>query len=328
MEAVAAAMSELAKLVDLLFPFFGMVALGIVCARAARLPEAGLAWMQVFLIYLALPCLFFRLVSRIPVVELANGWFIAGTTGSTALAFGLSVLIGRAGRLGPSETVITGVSGSYSNIGYMGPPLIGSLLGPAASAPVALIFVFDTVLLFTLVPTLMGMTDAVRGSRTGIAGEILRRVLLNPFMIATILGLVASVARWQPPGAIDTIVGWLSGASAPSALYILGLTVALRPARRITPGIWALVATKLLLHPVIVWLVLMAVGGIDRIWIETAVVMAALPPALNIFVLARQYDVGVEQASACVLAGTLASIATLTTFIWLLETGRMPLDLF
>ena len=72
----------------------------------------------------------------------------------------------------------------------------------------------------------------------------------------------------------------------------------------------------------------MAIGGIDRIWIETAVVMAALPPALNIFVLARQYDVGVEQASASVLAGTLTSIATLTAFIWLLETGRMPLDLF
>lgn len=321
-------MSEFAKLVDLLFPFFGMVALGVVCARAARLPEAGLAWMQVFLIYLALPCLFFRLVSRIPVADLANARFIATTTGSTALVFGLSVLIGRAGRLGAPETVITGVSGAYSNIGYMGPPLIGSLLGPAASAPVTLIFVFDTVLLFTLVPALMGMTHASRGSGSRIAGEILRRVLLHPFMIATSFGLAASLARWQPPGAIDTIVGWLSGASAPSALYILGLTVALRPARRITPGTWALVATKLLVHPVIVWLALMAVGGIDRVWIETAVVMAALPPALNIFVLARQYDVGVEQASASVLAGTLASIATLTAFIWLMETGRMPLNIF
>lgn len=321
-------MSELAKLADLLLPFFGMVGLGVVCARVGRLPESGLAWMQVFLIYLALPCLFFRLVSRIPVAELANGGFIAVTTGSTAVAFAISVVIGRAGRLGASETVITGVSGSYSNIGYMGPPLIGSLLGPAASAPVALIFVFDTVLLFTLVPTLMGMTGASDGTKVGIAGEILGRVFLHPFVIATILGLAAGLVGWQPPGAIDTVIGWLSGASAPSALYILGLTVALRPMRRITPGISALAATKLLVHPLIVWLALMAVGGIDRIWIETAVVMAALPPALNIFVLARQYDVGVEQASASVLAGTLASIVTLTGFIWLLETGRMPLDLF
>ena len=271
-------MSELAKLVDLLFPFFGMVCLGVACARIARLPEAGLAWMQVFLIYLALPCLFFRLVSRTPVAELANWRFIATTTGSTALAFALSSLIGRAGRLSPAETVISGVSGSYSNIGYMGPPLIGSLLGPAASAPVALIFVFDTVLLFCLVPTLMGMTGASHGSKARIAGEILRRVVLHPFVIATALGLAASLVHWQPPEALDTIVGWLSGASAPSALYILGLTVALRPARRIVAGTWALVATKLLVHPVLVWLALMAIGGIDRIWIETAVVMAALPP--------------------------------------------------
>ena len=41
--------------------------------------------------------------------------------------------------------------------------------------------------------------------------------------------------------------------------------------------------------------------------------MAALPPALNVFVLARQYDAWVEQASGSVLIGTLVSVVTLTT---------------
>ena len=50
-----------------------------------------------------------------------------------------------------------GVAGSYSNIGYMGPPLILAALGPAASAPVVLIFVFDNLLLFSLVPLLMAI---------------------------------------------------------------------------------------------------------------------------------------------------------------------------
>ena len=50
-----------------------------------------------------------------------------------------------------------GVAGAYSNIGYMGPPLILSAFGPAASAPVVLIFVFDNLLLFSLVPFLMAV---------------------------------------------------------------------------------------------------------------------------------------------------------------------------
>ena len=53
--------------------------------------------------------------------------------------------------------------------------------------------------------------------------------------------------------------------------------------------------------------------------------MAALPPALNVFVLARQYDTWVEQASGSVLLGTLVSVATLTTVMWLVQTGNVPL---
>jgi hypothetical protein len=56
--------------------------------------------------------------------------------------------------------------------------------------------------------------------------------------------------------------------------------------------------------------------------------MAALPPALNIFVISTQYNVGVERASACVLLGTLASMVTLTVFLYLIETEILPYDLF
>ena len=54
---------------------------------------------------------------------------------------------------------------------------------------------------------------------------------------------------------------------------------------------------------------------------ETVVLMAALPPALNVFVLGRQYDAWVEPASGSVLLGTLVSVATLTTVMWLVQHG-------
>jgi len=58
------------------------------------------------------------------------------------------------------------------------------------------------------------------------------------------------------------------------------------------------------------------------------VIMAALPPALNIFVISTQYKVGIERASACILVGTIVSMVTLTGFLWLVKTGRMAADLF
>ena len=318
-------LNEIGSIFDLLFPFFGLIGLGVVFARWTRLPENGLAWMQVFLIQLALPCLFFRLIAAKPIGEFANWPFVTVTTACTATAFALSFLAARAYRLEPPERVLAAVAGSYSNVGYMGPPMVVSLLGPAASAPVALVFVFDTVLLFSLVPGLMAVARGGGETPLHIAGQVARRIITHPFVMATIVGLAASLFRWQPPAAVDTMIGWLAGASAPCALFVLGVTVALRPVRGISRDVWILVGIKLLVHPCLVWAVLCLVGRSDPVWVETATVMAALPPALNIFVLARQYEVGIERASACVLAGTVLSTVTLSGFILLMQTGVMPL---
>src|SRR5689334_9463268 len=64
------AMSELVGLFNLLVPFFGLIGLGFFCGKVVRQHEAGLAWMQFFLIYVALPCLFFRLIADKPLDQL------------------------------------------------------------------------------------------------------------------------------------------------------------------------------------------------------------------------------------------------------------------
>lgn len=322
-------MADLVRLFDLLAPFFGLIGLGFVCAKVVDRPAAGLAWMQFFLIYLALPCLFYRLIADKRLDELANWSFVLGTTACTFAAFALSFAAGmwHTHRDMP-QSVMQGVAGSYSNIGYMGPPLVLSALGPAASAPVALIFVFDNMLLFSLVPLLMALAGVEKRSFVAAAGDVAWKVLSHPFNVATLVGVAAGAVRLQLPAAVDTMMAWLSGAAAPCALFLLGVTVALRPLGRMPGEVPALVAIKLVLHPLLVWVLLSALGDFDPTWMYAAVTMAALPPALNIFVIASEYEIGVERASACVLLGTLMSMVTLTAFLWFIKTGRMPADLF
>jgi predicted permease len=88
------------------------------------------------------------------------------------------------------------------------------------------------------------------------------------------------------------------------------------------------ISVKLIVHPVLAFMLLSLLGPFTDVWIYTAVLMAALPPALNVFVFARQYDVWVEQASSSVLFGTLISVATLTTVMWLVKTHQLPAGLF
>ena len=78
---------------------------------------------------------------------------------------------------------------------------------------------------------------------------------------------------------------------------------------------------KLVLHPMLVFLLLSWLGGFDPSWVATAVLMSCLPPATNVFVIAQQYGTYVQRASSFVLIGTAVSIVTVTGFIWALTSG-------
>jgi predicted permease len=131
-----------------------------------------------------------------------------------------------------------------------------------------------------------------------------------------------------PAIALDRLMQFLQNAAAPCALFALGVTVALRPLKKMPWEVPPLAVVKLIVHPMLVFLLLSLFGPFDQVWIDTAVLMAALPPALNVFVFARQYDSWVEQASNAVLIGTLLSVVTLTTVMWMVKSGALPPLLF
>ncbi|MFG1479571.1 AEC family transporter [Xanthobacter sp. V4C-4] len=322
-------------LFGLVFPFFGLIFLGYFCGRLVRLPEAGLAWLTFFIIYIALPALFYRIVAQTPFAELANPSFILAVVASTATAALIALGIGlwfRRGHVG--EAAIATTVGAYANVGYMGPGLSLAALGQGAATPAALIFACDSVLFFTLVPLLM----ATRGRGESLAATfalIAKRVFTHPFNIATLLGVLAAALHVREPDALARMLDYLKNAAAPCALFTLGVTVALRPLRRIPTELVPLLALKLVGQPALALAALSLVGALaptgapawSEAWAQTLLLMAALPPALNCFVLARQYHTYVEEASTAVLVGTVCSVFTVTAMLYLLRAGLIPLDL-
>ena len=316
-------------IINLALPFFGLIFLGFACGKLKRIPDTGLAWMNFFIVYVALPALFYRILAQTPLDQLAQIRFIVGTTLATLSAFCLAFAVGFAmRRRHVAEATIAGLAGSFGNIGYMGPGLALATLGAEATAPVALIFCFDTLLLFSLVPLLMGFAGTQQKTMAATALEVVMRIVTNPFMIASALGAASAALHFEPPAALDRLMGFLQNAAAPCALFVLGVTVALRPLDRMPWEVPFLVAIKLAIHPAIVLVLLSLLGPFSDAWMAAAVLMAALPPALNVFVMARQYDSWVAQASGSVLFGTLASVVTLTAVMWLVKTHGLPLHLF
>lgn len=311
---------------NLALPYFGLIFIGFACGKLKSLPEAGLAWLNFFLLYVSLPALFFRIMARTPFEELNNVPFILATTLSTLAAFGISALVGRmAGTRVPKEIVLNGLGGGYGNIGYMGPGLALSAVGPQAAVPVALIFCFDSILIFSLIPLLMGLFGDEKRPLGRTLLAVPKQVALNPLIAASALGALAAALHIQAPVALDRTLEFLQGAAAPVALFALGVTVALRPFERMPWEVPGIVMVKLLLHPVIVLWALILLGPFPPEWSATALLMASLPPALSVFVIAQQYETWIEQASATVLVGTFMSVVTLTAMLVLIKSGQVPL---
>jgi len=148
---------------------------------------------------------------------------------------------------------------------------------------VALIFCFDNIILFTMVPFLMALAKPQQVSLAHTALEVVKRIVLHPLIIASALGVASAALHFQPPVALERLMQFLQNAAAPCALFTLGVTVALRPLKKMPWEVPFLTVVKLAVHPILIFLLLSLFGPFDRTWVYTAVLMAALPPALNVF---------------------------------------------
>lgn len=312
------------SILNLALPFFGLIFIGFACGKWRRIPDEGLAWMNFFILYVALPALFFRILSKTPFEQLAQVDFVIACVLASASAFTIAYVISLIllrGNL--AEATVAAVAGGFGNVGYMGPGLTLAAIGPEAAVPAALFFTFDVLLMFTLVPLLMAFSGSANLNLGRALLEVTRGVFLNPLLIAAALGAAAAALQWEPPEAVDRLLQFLYTSAAPCALFALGVTVALRPLERMPWEVPLLVAIKLVVHPILALLLLGWFGPFGEVWINTAVLMAALPPALSAYVFARQYDAWIEQASSAVLIGTIASVATLTAVMWLVQTHAL-----
>lgn len=317
------------SIATLALPFFGLIFLGFAAGKWIRIPERGLSGLTLFIVYFALPALFFRLISETPIEELGNWRFILGTSAATLIVFALGFGVGlRASRGKVDEATIQGLAASYANVGYIAPGLTLAVFGAPAIVPTALIFCFDNLIMFTLAPLGVSLGRHEGKSAGALFLQVTRRVLLHPFILATIAGVIAAAVEFRSPEPISQLLTLLSNAAAPCALFTMGAVLAMQPLRSIPLELPVLVALKLIGHPVLAYVLVSAIGNFEPVWIYTAVLIASLPAATNVFVIAQQYGAWVNRASTAVIVSTAVGVVTVTGLLYLIGSGTLPADLF
>lgn len=316
-------------LLNNIVPFFGLIILGFIGGRIFRHEENSLLWMNRFIIYAALPPLIFQVIRKASPEGLLNLPFFLGTTLSTFLIFaGSALLMYWLYKSSLSKMGVQGAAASYGNIGYIGLPLSIGVFGSEAAVPAVLVFCFDNTLQFVLVPLLNALDSKDSPKKLEIARRILKRVLLHPFILATIAGVLFLLTDVTMPVPLDKLLGMLEKAAGPCALFALGVTVAQQSSIKFKTEFSILIFAKIIVHPLLTFLILSYIGGFDKVWMGVAILMASLPTASNVFVMASDYKTYINEISNCILISTILSFFTISALLLVYEYDLLPMNLF
>ena len=315
----------MADILNLALPYFGLIFIGFACGKTRGLPESGLAWMNFFLLYVSLPALLFRIMSETPFSELNNPPFLIATTLATVSVFVLAMVAGRIiGDLSLRKATMAGAGRRLRKYRLYGPGAgAGGARRQGGGADRA-----DLLLRQHFPVHDRAAVDGADRPRAHILPARGRRRRAADRAepadhVGCCRGARCGASIFRCLSAVDKTLLFLQNAAAPTALFVLGVTVALRPFDRVPWEVPGVIAIKLLIHPLIVFGLMLLFGPFAQPWAATAVLMAALPPALNVFVIARQNNTWIEPASVAVLIGTFASVVTLTSVMWLIQSGRL-----
>jgi hypothetical protein len=310
-------------MLTLLLPFFGLIAIGFAAGRFRLVTQTSLAGLESFAVWVALPVLYFHLIATAPTGSIPGWGFVVATVFATYCTFAIAFSIGAMVNGGnvPEATVL-GLAGSYSGAAFLAPPLVLAAFGPPAGAALGLVVAFEAVMLLIVTPLMMALGGTSRTDPAKLAIDTAREIGTNPVIVAVVLGLIAAAVGLQIPDAIDNLLIMVRSAAIPVALFVFGASLSFRTLGSVSLEVPIAVAVKLVAHPLVVYLLLSWIGGFDPLWVRTAVIAAALPPAADVVRLATLYRAASSAASQTVLLASYVAIATVTLILIFIIAGQ------
>ncbi len=308
------------------FPFFALVLAGYVAARRRMLPLQAIPGLNGFVLYFALPCMLYRFGANTPIAQLLDGTLVAVYLLSALTMVAFTIALTRKGRIGWNDASFGALVAAFPNTGFMGVPLLVALLGAQAAGPVIVTIMVDMLATSSLCIALSRLDSAGLHGVEVAAQNALKGVARNPMPWAIALGALASATGFLLFKPVMDTVGMLADAASPVALFTIGAVLArsqMNSVERTPPKHYVPVALiKLVVHPLLVGgvgLAAMALGlPLQRFALTVIVLVAALPSASNVAMLAEHFGADNGRIARIILLSTVLAFFSFPALVaWL-----------
>lgn len=189
----------------------------------------------------------------------------------------------------------------FSNVGFIGIPVISSIFGTEY-----VVYVTEFMLVYTLVFYTYGIA-LMDGKLT--AASI--RAMINPGTVSGLLAMAIIIFSIQLPDFLKTAVTYLGNVTSPMALVAVGFALAQSDLKKIfgQPRLYVFSVIKLLLFPLLLLpLLRLVLGGSDLL--AVCMVMFGMPVGNMPLILGNQRGLDVTACSAAIILSTVLCVLT------------------
>jgi hypothetical protein len=284
---------------------------GFICFRLKLVDQNGNKTLSNLLLMVVNPLLAIMALQIEYKSELVQGLLIAFVLAAISHVIGI-VISQLCIRKNKNENFgIERFSSMYSNCGFMGIPLVQSILG---SEGVFYLTAYMTVFnLFSWTHGILLMTGKT-------SKKELVKSLTSPMIIASVVGLILFFARITIPTVLADAINYIASMNTPLAMLIAGISVAQTDFSKMLKKwrLYYISILKLLVMPAFVLLVLMIVK-VNTLVAVTILVAAACPSAATGTAFALRFQKDYRYSSEIYAFTTILSLITIPLFIYLAE---------
>ncbi|MDR3711116.1 MAG: AEC family transporter [Capsulimonadaceae bacterium] len=314
-------------------PLFSLVGLGYFAKRYRVLHLTDSDVLSRFVMDITLPAFIIDALLSNKIHSSYAGLPLVIWTAQIAV-FVLAIAISKLLRYGPKQTGTTALVATFANTGYLGYPMTMALFPTMMPATV----IMDQIGMGTPLYPTAGMLGSIYGRSTGqTLRQSVVRVLRSPLFVAMIAGLIIRLIPWPGPPAtgnwslpysvaaavahgIGVSLHYIAGATVPVVLISLGIILRPSALRQCLPQVGVIAILKLVVAPIVGFLVARHVLGIhDHILTAVCVLECSLPPSANATLLSGQYDMDGTLGAAAFFALTLGSALTIPLMLAILH---------
>lgn len=302
-------MDSFFKMVDVQTVLFIYMAVGFGCRKAGIFNDVARDKLTDFVVFVTLPCMIFESFNMAFSLESLKQGALA-----LLIAVGMScvaLLLGKMlyNRFPYEEKSILQYGTLVSNSGFAGLPVVSGAYGDEGLFLGSLFIIPTRILMWSAGISLFTRADAK---------QAVKKVLLNPGIIAVEVGLVRMLFQIPLPHFVDTAVDNLGGCTSPMAMALVGAILVDVPLKTVFDlKSFYLVAVRQFLLPGIC-LAALRLLHVDPLTIGVSVVITGMPIGSTTAILAQKYVADAKFASKCVFISTLTSLVTvpiLTLFL-------------